>query len=139
VSVTNPLDGQNNPSPLATLEAVQPYEDSCIIVFSSGNTCNFQAVPAGKRLVIQAFDAQGKLETGLKPVSIFVLQQNDGISHFFTATFMGTTINLDWFATHQETRLYVGSNGTLSCTVEIFASSNGAYTCVLSGFLVDTP
>src|SRR5581483_11368559 len=29
VSVTSPLDSQGNPTPLAVLEAFQPYEDQC--------------------------------------------------------------------------------------------------------------
>ena len=141
MSVTNPLDGQNNPSPLATLEAVQPYEDSCIIVFSSGNTCNFQAVPAGKRLVIQEFDALLAIETGLKPLYIIVNRENQGpVPHFVTATFMGNSGLRDFFATHQETRLYVSSNQAPICFFQITGSSNlGQYDCQLSGFLVDVP
>ncbi len=29
VNVSSPLDGEGNPTPLAVLDAVQPYEDSC--------------------------------------------------------------------------------------------------------------
>src|ERR1700683_5203035 len=32
VAVTSPLDGEGNPTPLAVLDAVQPYEDSCLIL-----------------------------------------------------------------------------------------------------------
>ena len=29
VNVSSPLDGEGNPTPLAVLDAIQPYEDSC--------------------------------------------------------------------------------------------------------------
>ena len=143
VSVTNPLDGQNNPSPLATLDATQPYEDSCGSSFGGSDRgfCSFQAIPAGKRLVIQEFDALLAIETGLKPLYIIVNRENQGpVPHFVTATFMGTTGLRDYFATHQETRLYVSSNQAPICFFQISGSSNlGQYDCQLSGFLVDVP
>src|ERR1044071_9798508 len=54
-SVSNPPNNQNNPTPLAVLEAIQPYEDSCGFDYNGGNdgTCTMHAVPAGKRLVIE--------------------------------------------------------------------------------------
>jgi hypothetical protein len=89
VTVSNPLDSQNNPSPLAALEATQPYEDFCSLFFSgAAGSCNFQTIPASKRLVIQEFDTSGTLETGLKPLSITV--QTTGFLHFFPATPMGS-------------------------------------------------
>jgi hypothetical protein len=141
VSVTNPLDGQNNPGPLATLEAVQPYDDQCQMSFAGTfyGQCNFRALPAGKRLVIQEFDAVGQLQTSSKPIYISLL--TTGINyHSFTATFMGTGFGYDNFVTHQETRLYSGPNATPLCSVAITPASNpGYYTCLLSGFLVDVP
>jgi hypothetical protein len=142
VNVTNPLDGQSNPTPLAVLEATQPYEDGCSMVFNggSGATCNFQTIPSGKRLVIQEFDAFGHLEGGLKPVFIVLQTTTEGTQHVFTATFMGDRVGTDYFATHQETRLYVPSNTTPVCGVELSADSSlGRYFCQLSGFLVDVP
>jgi hypothetical protein len=140
VNVSNPLDSQNNPTPLAMLDATQPYDDGCTVNFNGSKlaSCPFHTVPAGKRLVIQEFDATGAIETGLKPLDI--LMNGVGNGHFFTATFMGTFEGLDHLSTHQETRLYTGANATPSCTVEISGISNsGNYLCRLSGFLVDVP
>jgi hypothetical protein len=138
VTVTNPLDGQGNLTPLAVLDAIQPYEDNCTISFSgiAGRSCNFRAIPSGKRLVIQEFDAQGDIETGLKPLEIVVRTPT---LHYFTATFMGNDGFLDFFATHQETRLYVAPSQTPVCTVTLNGNSNHVYDCQLSGFLVDVP
>src|SRR5579871_2433831 len=54
VTVTNPLNGQD-PVPLATLEATQPYEDRCQAAFNGSGraVCSFQTIPPGKRLIIQ--------------------------------------------------------------------------------------
>ena len=143
VGVTNPPDSQNNPTPLAVLEATQTYYDSCgfdYIGFSSGDDgqCSFRAVPTGKRLVIQEFDAAGHIDPGVKPITIFLGLV--GVQHYFPATFMGEQVNTDWFATHQETRLYFEANQTPICEVELSNSTaRGHYDCQLSGFLVDVP
>lgn len=145
VNVTNPLDGQSMPTPLAVLDAIQPYEDSCIISFSGpGGSCSFQAIPSGKRLVIQEFDASAGvvtgsagIETGLKPTKLILFTQR---AHSFTATFMGSDgSSYDFFATHQETRLYVAPSQTPFCAVTLNGNSNQKYSCALSGFLVDVP
>jgi hypothetical protein len=40
VNVSSPLDGEGNPTPLVVLDAVQPYEDSCLILFSGSQFGN---------------------------------------------------------------------------------------------------
>lgn len=139
VNVTTPLDGEGNPTPLAVLDAVQPYEDFCPILFSGSfvGVCDFQPIPSGKRLVIQEFDAQGTIETGLKPTSIALV--TGFLQHAFTATFMGTLFGLDNFATHQETRLYVAPTVPPACAVILTGNSSQVYDCELSGYLVDVP
>lgn len=139
VNVTNPPDGQNNPTPLAIMEGAQPYEDDCSILFSGSATgvCNFQPIPSGKRLVIQEFDSMGRIETGLKPLSL-VIYSPVSRQHYFTTTFQGSDPATDWFAGHQETRLYLPST-TASCAVTLSGSSVLAYACAFSGFLVDAP
>jgi hypothetical protein len=139
VNVTNPLDGQSKPTPLAVLDAIQPYEDSCSVLFGgiSFGTCNFRAIPSGKRLVIQEFDANGGLETGLKPIALIL--STPAVDHAFTATFMGSAPVYDLFATHQETRLYVPPSQTPTCFVSLSGNSSLHYNCALSGFLVDVP
>jgi hypothetical protein len=137
-NVTNPLDGQSNRIPLATAEGAQPYEDTCGFLFGGqgSGSCSFQAIPSGKRLVIQEFDALGILETGLKPILIEVVLAK---GHSFAATLMGNPGGFDYFATHQETRLYL-SSGTPSCFVAASGvSSTGEYACAFSGYLVDVP
>jgi hypothetical protein len=140
ISVTNPLDGQNNPTPVAMLEATQPYEDICAIQFNGteDGTCHFLSIPSGKRLVIQEFNASGQFETGLKP--IFVGLQPAVNVYAFPSTFMGTRDGFDFFATHQETRLYGGAARAPSCSVSLSGISNsGICICAFSGFLVDVP
>jgi hypothetical protein len=138
-NVTNPLDGQNNPNPLAVLEAIQPYEDGCGMSITSGisGNCNFQQIPAGKRLIIEEFDAKGFMDAGVKPIDLSVTVSGL-LSHFFPATFMGTQGLTDYFATHQPTRLYSAAVFQPVCGVTLTATANFAtYDCRLSGFLVD--
>jgi hypothetical protein len=142
VNVSNPLDASKNPIPLATLDAFQPYEDACSATsFPSGNTaCQFQAVPAGKRLVIQEVDVFLLVPTGVRPIHISV-STGAGV-HYFTATFMASGLApIDFFATHQETRLYASQTIQPSCVVFLNALSDAAgdFRCQLSGFLVDVP
>ena len=140
VSVTSPLDGEGNPAPLAVLDAVQPYEDFCQVDFSGSDlaSCNFQAIPSGKRLVIQEFDLNGIMETGLKPAIVGLIPST--IPHVFTATFMGSFPDgFDEFATHQETRLYVPASSAPQCLIRATSTSYGSFNCQLSGFLVDVP
>jgi hypothetical protein len=142
VAVTSPLDGQGNPTQLAVLDAVQPYEDTCIINFAGGDQgfCSFQQIPSGKRLVIQEFDALGQVEIGVKPAYLEMVVATK--PHFFPATFIGTFRNAwDNFVTHQETRMYgISTLGAApSCFVNLSTSSNLGWVCSFSGFLVDVP
>ena len=49
VNVTSPLDGQSNPRPLATLEAVQVYGITCGIGFSGSNRTGRRRPPPRRR------------------------------------------------------------------------------------------
>ena len=140
-NVTNPLDGQNNPNPLAVLEAIQPYEDGCSMKISSTNdgSCTFQQIPAGKRLIIEEFDAYGFMDTGIKPIQL-TLNPAGFVVHNFPATFMGSNglVSNDNFATHQATRIYAPPTGQPKCGVVLSGNPTGAtYFCALAGFLVD--
>jgi hypothetical protein len=139
-NVTNELDGQNSPKPLVTLEAAQPYEDHCASPINGGSDgfCNFRAIPAGKRLIIEEFDATMYMSTGVKP---WLLWFGNGTStqHYLLATAMGSFAGWDYFVTHQPTRLNVGPGMTPSCSVEISANANGGLLCDFTGFLVDVP
>ncbi len=139
VAVTSPPDGQGNPTPIAVLDAFQPYEDACTISFNGlqSGTCQFHTIPAGKQLVVQEFDAFGQIETGLKPY--FVLLTARSVYHYFPATFMNSAYGIDTFVTNAETRLYAPPNYAPYCTVILTADSSQYYNCQLSGFLVDVP
>jgi len=140
-TITNVLDSQNNPKPLAVLEAEQPYEDGCAISFSSPNnsgTCHFQPIPAGKRLVIEEVDIYGYNDTGIKPVQLAV-NPAGYMNHNLATTFLATAWGHDSFATHQPTRLYAGPTAQPACGITVSAPPNIAtYFCGLSGYLVDT-
>jgi len=139
-TVTNVLDSQNNPKPLAVLEAEQPYEDECAINFSSpynNGNCHFQPIPAGKRLVIEEVDVYGYNDSGIKPVQLAV-DPSGYINHNFAITFLSTAWGHDNFAMHQPTRLYAASTAQPACGITLSAAPSVAtYFCGLSGFLVD--
>ncbi len=141
VAVTNPPDSQGNPTPLATLEAVQVYGSVCQFAFNGNfyGYCYFTEVPSGKQLVVQEFDAYGVVETGNRPLYIDLDDTIDGYN-FFTSTFMNNDGDgHDYVATHQETRLYVAPGELPSCLVAVPQNSHGGYQCNISGFLVDVP
>jgi|SRR6516164_305365 hypothetical protein len=136
VSVTNPLDGQSNPSPLAIMEGFQIYEDTCSTLFGGSNSakCSFHALPAGKRLVIQEFDSDVLVEPGTKPANILLNALS--VDHYFPATLMGN-FNGDQFATHQATHIYSSLGATPFCFTTLSNFSNGSFICNISGFLLD--
>jgi hypothetical protein len=139
-NVTNLLDGQNNPKPLVTLEAAQPYEDSCQFSINGGSDgfCDFKVIPPDKRLIIEEFDATFYMSSGVKPW-LLAFGNGTSIAHYFASTAMGSFAGWDYFVTHQPTRLNVGPGMTPRCSVEISANANGGGLCDLSGFLVDVP
>jgi hypothetical protein len=137
--VTNPPDNQGNPTPLATLEAVQEYASGCEFDFNGNDIgdCAFSQVPEGKQLVIQEFDASGVVETGNRPW-VEELYNTIGVQNYFTYTFLVNSGG-DNLATHQETRLYVAQQENAFCIVGVPQPSNGSFSCNISGFLVDVP
>lgn len=140
IAVTNQPDNQGNPTPLATLEAVQVYGAHCLISFdgSDSGACKFAPVPYGKQLVVQEFDAFGRVETGNRPYEIAVTGTIT-VGNYFPYTFMVNTQGFDFLNTHQETRVYVLQGTTPQCFVALPATSTGIYSCNISGFLVDVP
>lgn len=141
VVVTNQPDGQGNPTPLATLEAVELYGSTCNFSFNGGTvgTCEFTAVPQGKQLVIQEFDAEGELQTGNRPNAIVLYNTITG-ANYFSYMLMASGNGLDYLATEdKEMRAYVTEGDVPECVVAVVASSNGDYYCDISGFLVDVP
>ena len=140
ITVTNPRNGQNNPAPLSTLEAVQIYDSSCAAVFNGGSdaTCSFQAVPSSKRLVIDEFDSFALMPTGINPLLIGV--NTFGDTHFFPVTSpMASGSGSNSFIGHQQTRLYLRAGVTPQCHVILSGGSGAEWDCQISGFLVDVP
>jgi len=140
INVSNPIDAQNNPAPLSVLEAVQLYDSSCAATFNGGSdaTCSFQAVPSGKRLVIDEFDSFGLVATGINPLVIGVNTFSD--THFFPVTsVMATGSGFNSFTGHQQTRLYLRAGVTPQCHVILNGTSGSEWDCQISGFLVDVP
>ncbi len=141
VNVTNPPDSQGNPTPLATLEAVQVYGSSCSFAFASSTTgsCEFTAVPQGKQLVVQEFDAEGELEPGNRPTTILLFNTITG-SNFFAYTLMASGNGYDYLVTDdKEMRAYVAEGEVPECGVAVVENSTGDYYCNISGYLVDVP
>lgn len=140
VNVTNPLDSQGAPTPLAVLEATHPYEDSCYFMFSGSSTgsCLFQTIPSGKRLVIQEFDAFVAMETALQPTGFFL---ETGVSHYFPLTAFATNAGgFNYLAIHQPTQLYETGGNAPGCNIYLSGNSNGGNLhCQLSGYLLDLP
>jgi hypothetical protein len=142
VSVVNPLNNQNNPSPLAVLEAIQPYEDSCGFDYNGDNdgTCNMHPVPAGKRLVIEEVDLWGRVEPGTTPTVALLFNPATAVAHSLVPILIGNSNQFEYRAEHQTTRLYVGSGVALQFNAIVTRPSNeGSWSCNLSGFLVDVP
>jgi hypothetical protein len=144
VPTTNPLNFSNQKVPLLTSEALEPYEDSCSFDFNGqgGGFCTFRTIPDGKRLVIEEFDAATGfpprgLENGCKPLTV-TLNVSGQTDHFFPATHMATDPDsgLEYYVTHQQTRLYQPELEVPQCNVTLTCFSHKSYRCQISGFLV---
>ena len=150
----------SQPVPITDIHepALNAFQDTCFAVLlrTSSATCNFQTVPAGKRLVIEDADILLAVSPGIRPtqVAFFTpLSANGsftGVGHHLTATFMASAPNFaDFFETHQSTRLYVDPSQTPSCSVGLsgqsgFLGTFGTFEdpflfCNLSGHFVDVP
>jgi|SRR5579872_2521761 len=144
-----------NPVPVSNVNApaLEAYQDFCRANLSTGTgDCNFQTVPAGKRLVIQDADISLAAAPGVRPyyVALFTPLALNGsvlaVGHHLTAKFMGSQSNFaDWFETHQVVHLYVDPAQTPSCLVSITAAktlgdgTDAFVFCNISGYLVNVP
>lgn len=143
-----------NPVPVSNINepALEAYQDFCRVDLSITNGCDFQTVPAGKRLVIQDADISLAVASGVRPYYVALttpLALNGSVvtvGHHLTATFMATQPNFgDWFETHQVVHLYVDPAQTPSCSVRVTApqklgdGTDAFVFCNISGYLVDTP
>lgn len=154
VNVTNPLDINGNPIPLVNRDVNDPalhaYQESCSADFNGSNFagCFFQAIPAGKRLVIQEFDAQVTVDLGVKPIYLRLVTDLSVLPtrrdrHYLTPTFLASS-DLDYFATHQETRMYAetlsGDTTGPDCQAALTGNSiGGLLNCSISGYFVSIP
>jgi hypothetical protein len=140
LAVTNALDSGGNPIPLVVKNpALQPYQSGCLL---NPPICGFQAVPLGKRLVIQEVDMQGE-GSGFSAVLISTWLNGDATAHAFPVTNAGPGNGGSTFITHQSTTLYSDQNTSPVCSLYIFSGSvnpnpHAAPLCNISGYLIDT-
>ena len=143
-----------NPVPVSNVNepALEAYQDFCRVDLSITNGCDFQTVPAGKRLVIQDADISLAVASGVRPYYVALttpLALNGSVvtvGHHLTATFMATQPNFgDWFETHQVVHLYVDPAQIPSCSVRVTApqklgdGTDAFVFCNISGYMVNVP
>ena len=149
VSVGNtsaaPLFVQNVDDP-----ARQPFARDCIIdTFNASGqgSCSFEAVPAGKRWVIETLSGQISTNAGTKPFSINLQLCSAGYAtdNFFPAVFQGNSafFSGDYFTVNQQVRLYSDNVGGCHTApffnVGISNATAGFAEFILSGYLVNVP
>jgi hypothetical protein len=144
--VATPLFVKNVDDP-----ARQPFARDCAVEgFDSlgRGTCSFEAVPSGKRWVIETMSGQLSLDAGVKPIHIDLQLCSAGYAtdNYFPAVFQGTSAFFfgDNFTVNQPVRLY--SDNVLGCHGSTFvnllvsnATPDGSAFFILSGHLVDVP
>jgi hypothetical protein len=148
------INTPSNPVPVGDINepALNAYQDFCRIDLSITTGCSLQAVPPGKRLVIQDADISLAAAQGVKPyyVTLTTPMALNGsvliVGHHLTTTFMGTQPGFgDWFETHEVVHLYVDPSQTPSCSVRItsphtLGDGTDAFAfCNIAGYLVNVP
>jgi hypothetical protein len=141
VPIGNALDSGGNPVPLLVSSAVEPYESSCKLgnPFFGEAFCQFDAIPAGKRLVIREFDISTQSQSGsLTDVELLVPWKSQLVNHYFPALTNGTDGSGALHeALHQETTIYADTSRTDGPRC-FTAETTGTYTgaCAISGYLI---
>jgi hypothetical protein len=134
LTVTNALDSSSKPIPLVVSEpAIVPYQSSCTVGLAL--TCEFSAVPPGKRLVIQEFDAIAVVNSGsLTSTQLDVPVNGTSVFHSFTVVNNGGNT----YVTNQSTTLYADPGSTPLCSINTNGSIPAGSTpaCAISGYLV---
>ena len=141
--VTNPLDSFSNPVPLLVSTDAQPYESSCGISTAQdfNQSCSFDAVPTGKRLVIREFSALTFTSPGTSVHQLFLQVGWKGglLQHYFPLFSMGSDAFNTTAAVHTETTIYAESSSSPTCVVVDTAQNSWEANCSITGYLIPAP
>ncbi len=130
--------------------ARQPFARDCLVeTFSPTGlgSCSFEAVPAGKRWVIETVSGQIVVDSGRKPFSINLQLCSAGYAtdNYFPAVLQGNSAFFggDFFTVNQPVRLYSdhvgGCHGSTFVNIGISDTTVGSAAFILSGYLVNVP
>ncbi|HEY4054300.1 MAG TPA: hypothetical protein VGL74_11170 [Terriglobales bacterium] len=143
LAVINPLDNSSKPVPLI-ISLPQAYESTCSldVTGSSGGGCGLEAIPAGKKLVIQQINVDANLQGArLIVVSLGIGWNGAPRNPSFPIADNGT----DGFgvlhqAVSQHTAIYMDLSSIKAaptCDVALTGlASAGTVNCLVSGYLV---
>ena len=141
--VTNPLDSFSNPVPLLVSTDAQPYESSCGISTAQdfNQSCSFDAVPTGKRLVIREFSALTFTSPGTSVHQLFLQVGWKGglLQHYFPLFSLGSDGFNTTAAVHTETTIYAESSSSPTCVVVDTAQNSWEANCSITGYLIPVP
>jgi hypothetical protein len=141
--VTNPLDSFSNPVPLLVSTDAQPYESSCGIFTAQdfNQSCSFDAVPTGKRLVIREFSAVTFTSPGTSVHQLFLQVGWKGglLQHYFPLFSLGSDAFNTTAAVHTETTIYAESSSSPTCVVVDTAQNSWEANCSITGYLIPAP
>jgi len=141
--VTNPLDSFSNPVPLLVSTDAQPYESSCVISGTQdfNQSCSFDAVPTGKRLVIREFSALTFTSPGTSVHQLFLQVGWKGglLQHYFPLFSLGSDAFNTTAAVHTETTIYAESSSSPTCVVVDTAQNSWEANCSITGYLIPAP
>jgi hypothetical protein len=142
---STPLFVQDVDSP-----SLQPFARDCSIdTFDSAGrgSCSLEAVPAGKRWVVETVSGQLTISDGTKPISIHLALCSAGFAtdNFLPAVFQGDSAFFtgDFFTLTERVRLYADNTG--GChnapffSVVVSNSTVGSAYFAVSGYLVNAP
>jgi len=133
------------------------YESNCSGAFFGGQeaSCNFQAVPAGNTLFIDAVSILGYWESGLAPQHTWVLTYNTGSSYpegqataggsqgvalYVPMTRAGTDVLDNFVGTLTNASVWTASSPVPKCQVLLNGmSTDGVTSCTIWGHLAPIP
>ena len=130
--------------------SLQPFARDCgIDTFDTAGrgSCSLEAVPAGKRWVVETVSGQLTISDGTKPISIHLALCSAGFStdNFLPAVFQGNSAFFtgDFFTLTERVRLYAdntgGCHGAPFFSAVISNSTVGSAYFAVSGYLVNVP
>lgn len=141
--VTNSLDSFSNPVPLLVSTDAQAYESSCGIFTAQdfNQSCSFDAVPTGKRLVIREFSALTftSPETSVHQIFLQVGWKGGLLQHYFPLFSLGSDGFNTTAAVHTETTIYAESSSLPTCVVVDTAQNSWEANCSITGYLIPAP